>query len=221
MQKKNFLYIGIGIAIVAIIIPLSMLNSENIPLAENTETIPEAENISEFEISYDSANSNLKQKLETQGVYMSSPVNLINKNSINQYCTFFTDDLKQSLVEYCSSTEILDSEGQFVGNIHLVGSRNMPKIILVIAQTNPFMENLDQIKLVFDVAIDEMVCNCWEDFEPSDIQTVSDWVDKQRDFHLSDVRPTSTSSLVLEGKNLQLELSTNNEGYLWKLLISG
>ena len=49
----------------------------------------------------------------------------------------------------------------------------------------------------------------------------SDWVDKQRDFHTNDTRPTSTSSLDLMDKNLQMELSTNTEGYLWKLLISG
>ncbi len=103
----------------------------------------------------------------------------------------------------------------------MVGTRSMPKIILVVAQTNPFMQNIDQIKLVFDAAIDDLVCNCWEDVIPSDIDTVSDWVEKQREFHLSDVRPTSTSSLELQGKNLQLELSTNTEGYLWKLLISG
>jgi hypothetical protein len=97
----------------------------------------------------------------------------------------------------------------------------MPKIVLVVIQTNPFMQNIEQIKLVFEQAIDDLVCNCWEDFEPSEIKTVSDWVEKQRAFHTSDTRPTSTSSLKLTDKNLQLELSTNAEGYLWKLLISG
>ena len=212
MLKKNFLYIVVGVAIIAIIIPLSM---------QFNETESQIDSISELEFTYNEANSKLKQNLEPLGVFMSSPINLINKNSIEKYCTFFSDENKQEQVEFCTSTELLGPEGNFLGNIHMVGSRSMPKIVLVVIQTNPFMQNIDQIKLVFDVAIDELVCNCWEDFDPSDIQTVSDWIDKQREFHLSDVRPTSTSSLDLKGKNLQLELSTNTEGYLWKLLISG
>ena len=212
MQKKNFIYIGIGIAIIAIIIPISMMSNE---------TIPQTDSISELGFTYNEANSKLTKNLERLGIFMSSPIELVNKNSIAKYCSFFSDEYKQEQVEFCTSTEILDSEGQFLGNIHMVGPRNMPKIILVVAQTNPFMQNIDQIKLVFDAAIDDLVCNCWEDFKPSDIDTVSDWIDKQREFHLSDVRPTSTSSLELQGKNLQLELSTNTEGYLWKLLISG
>ncbi len=212
MQKKNFIYIGIGVAIIAIIIPISMMSSE---------TQPETVAISELGITYTEANSKLTKNLEQLGIFMSSPIELVNKNSIEKYCSFFSDEYKQEQVEYCTSTEILDSEGQFLGNIHMVGSRSMPKIILVVVQTNPFMQNIDQIKLVFDAAIDELVCNCWEDFDPSDIDTVSDWVDKQREFHLSDVRPTSTSNLELKDKSLQLELTTNTEGYLWKLLISG
>ena len=82
-------------------------------------------------------------------------------------------------------------------------------------------QNIEQLKLVFEQAVDNLVCDCWEDIEPSEIKTVSDWVDKQREFHTSDTRPTSTSSVDLKGKNLQMELTTNTEGYLWKLLIYG
>jgi hypothetical protein len=211
VQKKNFIYIGIGVAIIAIITPLVML----------TETESSPETIQELDFTYDEANSKLKQDLESLGVSMSSPIRLINKNSIAEFCTFFGDESKQNLVEYCTSTELIDSEGSFLGNIHMVGTRSMPKIVLVVIQTNPFMQNIDQIKLVFEQAVDELVCDCWEDFEPSEIKTVSDWVDKQREFHTSDTRPTSTSSVDLMKKNLQIELSTNTEGYLWKLLISG
>ena len=211
MQKKKFLYIGIGVAIITIIIPLAIFTE--------SESTPEI--IKELGFTYPEANSKLKQSLDSLGISMSSPINLINQNSIDEFCTFFGADSKQNLVEYCTSTELRDSEGNFLGNIHMIGTRQMPKIVLVVIQTNPFMQNIEQIKLVFEQAIDDLVCNCWEDFEPSEIKTVSDWVEKQRAFHTSDTRPTSTSSLKLTDKNLQLELSTNAEGYLWKLLISG
>ena len=55
----------------------------------------------------------------------------------------------------------------------MIGTRSMPKIVLVVIQTNPFMENIDQIKLIFDLVIDDLVCNCWEDLAPSEIKTVS------------------------------------------------
>jgi hypothetical protein len=187
---------------------------------KTSETISPTENLSGLEFTYTEANSKLKQNLEPLGIFMSSPINLINKNSIDEFCSFFADEIKQKQVEFCTSTELIDSEGNFLGNIHMVGSRNMPKIVLVVIQTNPFMQNIDQIKLVFEVVIGDLVCYCWEDFEPSGIETVSDWVDEQREFHTSDTRPTSTSSLELMGKKIQMELSTNAEGYLWKLLIS-
>jgi len=212
MKKKNFIYIGIGLAIIAIIIPLSLLTNE---------TDSPTETISELGFTYEEANLQLKNDLESLGISMSSPINVINKNKLDEFCSFFSDEIKQNLVEFCTSTELLDSEGNFLGNIHMVGSRNMPKIVLAVIQTDPFMQNIEQIKLVFDVVVDDIVCNCWEDFEPSGIETVSDWVEQQREFHSSDTRPTSASSLDLMEKRLQLELSTNTEGYLWKLHISG
>ncbi len=212
MKKKNYIYIGIGIAIIAIIIPLSMLNFESEPLPET---------ISDLDVTYQEANSILRQKLETHGISMSSPINLINKNTLNEFCSFFSDEIKQQKVEFCTSTELLDSEGNYLGNIHMVGSRSMPKIVLAVAQTNPFMENLDQIKLVYEETVDLLVCDCWEDFEPSGFKTVSEWVDKQREFHASDTRPTSASSVDIKNKNLQMELSTNTDGYQWSLVITG
>ena len=212
MRNKKYIYIGIGVAIIAIIIPLSIIG---------LESEPEVESMEELDFTYEVANAQLQQNLATHGISMSSPITLINQNKINEFCTFFSEVLKQREVEFCTSTELLDSEGNFLGNIHMIGNRNMPKMVLAVAQTNPFMDNLDQIKLVFEESVDVVVCDCWEEYMPGGIPTVSQWVDDQRDFHSTDTRPTSASSLDLEEKIIQMELTTNNEGYLWKLLISG
>jgi len=212
MQKKNFIYIGIGLAITVIIISLILLTNE---------TESPTETISELDFTYEEANLQLKNDLEALGISMSSPINLINQNKLDEFCSFFSDEIKQKQVEFCTSTELKDSEGNFLGNIHMVGSRSMPKIVLAVIQTNPFMDNIDHIKQVFEVVVDDLVCNCWEDFEPSGIETVSEWINQQRKFHEDGKRPTSASDLDLLDKNLQMELSTNTEGYLWKLLISG
>ena len=214
MHKTKFLYIGISVAVLAIAVSLSFSLFDN-----DSELIPES--LPELKFTYLESNAKLKESLASHGISMSSPVKLSTPKDIKKFCTFFADKNMQDQVEYCTSTELRDSDGKFLGNIHLVGSQKMPKIVLAVIQTDPFMQDLDEIKSVYDVVIENLVCNCWEDVKPSEIETVSDWVDRQKDFHTSDVKPTSKSNLSIMGMSLQMELTTNTEGYLWKLLISG
>jgi hypothetical protein len=202
------------VAVLAIAVSLSFSLFNN-----DSELIPES--LPELKFTYLESNAKLKESLASHGISMSSPVKLSTIKDIEKFCSFFADKNKQDQVDYCTSTELRDSDGEFLGNIHMVGSRNMPKIVLVLIQTDPFMQDLDEIKSVYDVVIENLVCNCWEDVKPSEIETVSDWVDRQKDFHTSDVKPTSKSNLSIMGMSLQMELTTNTEGYLWKLLISG
>ncbi|MGI0064354.1 MAG: hypothetical protein ACREAJ_01945 [Nitrosopumilaceae archaeon] len=214
MYKTKFLYIGIPVAVLALAVSLSFSLFNN-----DAELIPET--LPELNFTYVDSNAKLKESLALHGISMSSLVKLSTIKDIEKFCSFFADKNKQDQVDYCTSTELRDSDGEFLGNIHMVGSRNMPKIVLVLIQTDPFMQDLDEIKSVYDVVIENLVCNCWEDVKPSEIETVSDWVDRQKDFHTSDVKPTSKSNLSIMGISLQMELTTNTEGYLWKLLISG
>ena len=214
MKKKIFLYIGISIVSISIVASVSLiLNDEDKKF--NTLSLPE------LEFTYDDSNSKLKEKLEFFDISMSKPIKLINRNYLEEFCTFFENKDLQNQVDYCTSTELRDSEGKYLGNIHMVGSRQMPKIILALIQTGPFMQNLDDVKTVYTVVIEDLVCDCWNEVQPGDIETVARWVDKQRDFHTSNTKPTSKSNLSLSGMQLQMELTTNTEGYLWKLLISG
>jgi len=211
MHTKNFLYIGIVIVVFVILVSLSFGMSSDVILQES---------FPELEFTYTDANSKLKESLSSHGVSMSSPIKLDTIKDITKFCSFFDNENKQTQVEYCTSTELRNSEGEFLGNIHMVGSRQMPKIVLVLIQTNPFMKDIDEIKSVFGVVIEDLVCDCWEEVKPGQIETVGSWIDMQREFHTSDTKPTSKSNLSLEGHELQVELTTNQEGYLWKLIIS-
>ncbi len=214
MKKKIFLYIGIAIVAISVVASVSLISNYG-KGKFNTLSLPE------LEFTYDDSNSKLKEKLAIFDISMSSPIKLINRNYLEEYCTFFGNEELQNQVDYCTSTELRDSEGKYLGNIHMVGSRQMPKIILALIQTDPFIQNLDDVKTVYNVVIEDLVCDCWNEVQPGDIETVAGWVDKQRDFHTSDTKPTSKSNLSLSGMQLQMELTTNTEGYLWKLLISG
>lgn len=214
MQKKIFLYIGFAIVVISVVASASLISNDG-DEKFNSLSLPE------LEFTYDDSNSKLKQKLEFFDISMSSPIKLINRNYLEEFCTFFENEDIQNQVDYCTSTELRDSKEKYLGNIHMVGSRQMPKIILALIQTDPFMQNLDDVKTVYTVVIEDLVCDCWNKVQPGDIETVAKWVDKQRDFHTSDTKPTSKSNLSLSGMQLQIELTTNTEGYLWKLLISG
>ena len=214
MQKKIFLFIGVAIVAISILAGVSLtLNNEN----ENIDAF----SFPELEFTYNESNSKLKQNLELKEISMSSPVKLVSQKSLNEFCTFFENEDIQNQVEYCTSTELRDSEGNYLGNIHMVGTRAMPKIVLALIQSDPFWQNLDSVKTVYGTVITDLVCDCWNEIQPGDIETVAGWIDKQRDFHTSDTKPTSRSNLNLSGMQLQLELTTNSQGYLWKLLISG
>ena len=214
MRKNNFLIIGVSVAAILIATGIGLtLNDSGVKI--NTLSLPE------LEITYNESNANLKQNLENQEISMSSPIELISVIKISEFCTFFENKELQNQVEYCTSTELRDSEGNYLGNIHMVGNRASPKIVLTLVQSDPFMGNLDDVKTVYAVVIEELVCDCWNEIQPGDIQTITEWVDKQREFHTSDTKPTSRSVINLSGMQLQLELTTNTQGYLWKLLISG
>ncbi len=213
MKKNIFIYVGVALVVVAIIAGIGFTLSE-----EKTE--PFTLSLADLEFTYTESNLQLKQDLESQNISMSSPLKLKTISDINEHCTFFQDRQLQSLVKYCTSTELLDSEGKFLGNIHMVGNNVRPKIILTLAQSDPFMENLDAVKTLYSTVVNDLVCDCWADVKPNNLETVSEWIDKQREFHTSGSKPTSKSSLSLSDLQLQMELTTNTQGYLWKLIIS-
>ena len=206
-MNKKILYVGIAIAIVVISISVVSFNSKtSLP---NVSTSKYIEN-----------NLVLKQKLSEQGISMSSPIRLQTPDDIQKYCSFFADNEKQKLVEYCTSTELKDKNGDFLGNIHMVGLKDVPQMVLVLIQTDPHMSQIDSVKRVFDTTTQEFVCKCWADIKPDNFPNIGDWIEGLRHFHTSDTKPHSKSKqLVLEGKTLQLEITTNNEGYLWQLYI--
>lgn len=206
MTNKKILYLAIGIAAASVISVLVIINNND-------------GGIQKFS-GYDDVNQILKEELLERGVSMSSPLKLQRQEDIQKYCTFFTSEEKQNLVQYCTSTELKDSEGKFLGNVHMVGSSDEPKIVLVLVQVDPFMSQIDSVKNIVDATIQNLVCDCWDQEQPDGFQSIEQWVDGLRQFHLQDTKPHSKSKEIpLRGKVLQLELTTNKDGYLWQFFI--
>ncbi len=176
--------------------------------------------ISKLNLSYDSSNSQMQLMLEPSGIAMSNPLNL-KGDFIEQYCQFFSDENLQNSVQYCTSTELIDSDGHFIGNIHMVGDPNSPFAVLGIIQTDPFMSELNSVKVISEAMIKSLVCDCWMNEKPGGFESVSDWVDATKSYHLEAKKITSKSEINnLAQKQLLIEISTNKEGFLWKFIVT-
>ena len=208
MNKKIIAPAIVGAAIV--IIAISAL----IPGEKESEV-----NLETLSVSYTQTNKNLQTALDIHKIPMSSPLKL-NGFSIEQYCTFFSDEQLQNSISYCTSTELLDERGQYLGNIHMVGAPSNPWYVIGVIQADPTTSQLEEIKTVYQTMIEHIVCNCWEDEKPGGFDTVADWIDAAHTHHLEAKRITSKSEISgLGQKDLLLEITTNTEGYMWKFII--
>ncbi|HUT05439.1 MAG TPA: hypothetical protein VMW74_01960 [Nitrosopumilaceae archaeon] len=206
-MNKKILITVISLIGIAIIVGVFL-----IPKAEEKES----ETLS---VSYTQTNKDLKSELSMHEISMSSAL-MLNGFSIEKYCTFFSDESIQNAIEYCTSTELLDSDGKYLGNIHMVGVSDSPKYVIGIIQADPQMSQLDDIKIIYKTMIELLVCHCWEAEKPGEFNSISDWIDAAKDHHLEAKRITSKSVIGgLAQKDLVLEITTNTEGYLWKFII--
>lgn len=214
MKNKILLPIIIGIGFALILLGASFSQPTVEPILRDPLEY------AKLNLSYVESNSILKSSLASDGILMSSPLKFTGE-SISKYCTFYQDDQKQNSISYCTSTELKDSEGQFLGNIHMVGNMDSPNAVLGVIQTDPYLSNIDSLKITFQIMVKSLVCDCWEDQKPGDFGTVSEWIDAAKSHHLMAKQTTSSSEINgLGDKQLFLEITTNSEGYLWKLILS-
>jgi hypothetical protein len=198
----------------------NMITEKPLPVNETTIQINPQKSYSPTTISYVDSNSILKASLKEKSISMSNPIK-ISGSSIAKYCTFYSDSEKQNSIQYCTSTELKDSGGKFLGNIHIIGSKDTPNAVLGVIQTDPFMSNLESLKITYQVMVETLVCNCWQVQKPGNLNSVSDWIDAIKVHHLEGKRTTSHSEIDgLAQKQLLVEVTTNTEGYLWKFIIT-
>jgi hypothetical protein len=214
--KSKYLYAGIsGIVIVAVIVVVIQFV---LPTVGQNNQSPNQ--VAFLDFSYDEENSDLRSTLALHHINMTKPIRLSSTADVSQYCNFLTDPKKQALVTYCTSTVLTNKQGN-LGDITMVGSPDVPGLVVVALQSNPLMTNYDNVKTVFGVVLNSTICQCWDKERPGGYPTLSAMVDALRDFHINGKQPDSTThSVSLGGKRFEIELSTNTSGYIWKLLVS-
>ena len=202
-----------SIAIIATVILFSY-----VLISDNNDRISSSSNA--LSLSYVDTNKELQHDLELFNIQMSSPLKL-NGFSIDTYCTFFSDELIQNSIEYCTSTELLDSKEQYLGNIQMVGSNAFPEYVIGVMQSDSSASQLEDIKIIVNSMIESVICDCWDEKKPGNFESVSSWIDAANLHHLENTSVTSKSTINgLNEKPILLEITTNENGYLWKFLIT-
>jgi hypothetical protein len=221
MKQKKLLYVGICVAavvagIIIILIQFPILSNQSTNNTDQSQISP-----LDLDFSYEEANSNLRATLLSHEINMSKPLKFFSQSEIRQYCNFFSDEKKQALVKYCTSTEIKDKNGNFLGNINMVGSTRAPGLVIAALQSDPLLSNLNDVKIIFGAVINETICTCWDQVKPGGYSTLSDMINAQRDFQITGKQPTSASNTIPLGtEHFRIELTTNQQGYVWKLLVA-
>ncbi len=159
----------------------------------------------------------IKTSLAEQNIFISTPV-AITDHTISQYCTFFDGNV-QKTTQYCTTTVILDSEGNTLGNINIGGDTESPVLAIANLETSSLDSKQDEVYTVFQVMIETLVCDCWEDKKSEDFESISAWLDAAQAFYTIEQRDIKSNIDGLGEYQLILEITSKKDSILQTLLI--
>lgn len=195
MNVKIPLVIGVAVCIVMVF-----------AYAQNPDT-----DESGLKLSYEDINQQTRDELDLVGISMSSPIRLGNSELIQTYCDFLADK-----IEYCTSTELLDGNGDFLGNIHVLGDTN-PKTAMAVVQLDALLSQKTDAKSVFSALTKVIICDCWS----MGRQSMDAWAESYVESHInSESQSTASDTITIEDRSIQMKLLTNPDGYEWQMLIT-
>ncbi len=178
---------------------------------------------SESQLIYDNGFSyydieKIQNNLEDHDIFVSSPT-AITDHTISQYCTYFEKGLPRN-VEYCTTTAVLNYDGTSLGNINIGGDIQSPVLAIANLETPSLESNQDGVFVVFEVMIETLVCDCWEEEKSEDYPTISSWLEGVQTFYIdSDKRNIKSKIDDLAGYEISLEITTKDNSILQTLII--
>ena len=161
----------------------------------------------------------IQTTLAEQNITVSTPV-AVTDHTVSQYCTFFENQLPKT-VDYCTTTNVLDSEGKTLGNINMGGDTNSPILAIANLETTNLESNQDDVLSVIEVMIETLVCDCWEEEKSDDdLESISAWVDAVYNFY-NDSGQRNVKSRVddLGTSVITLEVTSKENSILQTLII--
>ena len=156
--------------------------------------------------------------LAEQNIIVSAPT-AITDHTIGEYCTFFENGLSKT-VEYCTTTAVLDSQGNALGNINIGGDIKSPVMAVANLETSTLESNRSDVFAVFETMIETLVCDCWEAKQSEDYESISSWLEAAHAFY-SDSGERNIKSKIdnLGNSKIFLEITSKNNSVLQTLII--
>lgn len=207
MNKLIVLPIILGIAAIALyamLIPEESFEPLTTPIYDSGFTYYDIETI--------------QTSLKEHDIFVSSPT-AITDYTISQYCTFFEKDIQKN-VEYCTTTAVLDSDGNNIGNINIGGSTTSPILAITNIETDTLESDKEITYVIFETMIQTLVCDCWEE-ESVDFESISEWLDAVHAFYYdSDERNIKSKIDNLADTEILLEITSKDDSVLRTLIIT-
>lgn len=159
----------------------------------------------------------IQNSLAEQNIFVSSPT-AITDHTISQYCTYFEKGLPRN-VEYCTTTAVLDVDGNPLGNINIGGDIESPVLAIANLETLTLESNPDDVLAVFETVIETLVCDCWNE-KSGEYESISDWLVAAHAFY-NDSGNRNVKSKIdnLAGYEIFLEITPKDNSVLQTLII--
>ncbi len=191
----------------------------SVSLVFETDTSFESQSSSIYETGFTYYDIEIIQSiLAEENIVVSTPT-AITDHTINQYCTFFEKGLPRS-VEYCTTTAVFDSEGNSFGNINIGGDTQSPVLAIANLETFDLDSNQDEVFLIFETVIETLVCDCWDEQDTAEYESISSWLEAVQTFS-SDSEGRNIKSKIdnLDNHEISLEITTKDDDSILQTLI--
>lgn len=160
----------------------------------------------------------IQDTLSEKNILVSSPTP-ITDHTISQYCTYFENGLPRT-VEYCTTTAVMDYQGTTLGNINIGGNTQSPVMAVANLETKTLESNSDEVVAIFETMIETLVCDCWEDEESKDYDSIAAWLEAAQTFYVdSDGRNIKSKIDNLGDSEIFLEITSKENSVLQTLVI--
>ena len=210
MNSKTISFILIGVAVVIGILVATVLVS--------FEPESQVEPVYEIDFTYYDI-ENIQNSLRTNDIIVTTPT-AITDHTIGQYCTYFDDENIQKFVEYCTTTAIIDSDGNSIGNINIGGTFDESTMALALIESGTINSKTSEISKIFTTMIQTLVCDCWDDLQPGNFESIDDWINTTAEKYSESGKNTIKSKINgLDNKQLILEITSDENSYLWTLIV--
>lgn len=160
----------------------------------------------------------IQTSLKEHDIFVSTPTP-ITDHTITQYCTFFENDKSQS-VEYCTTTVVLDSNGNTIGNINIGGSTTSPILAIANLETATLESDKETTFEIFETVITTLVCDCWDE-ESIGFENISQWLEAVHTFYYDSGQRNIKSKIDnLSDTEILFEITSKDDSVLQTLIIT-